>query len=620
MQIDSALVCKEDAIAVWRRSPGGAWSKLGQVRISEPGRDSILTALCAELVEAADGHPQTKLVLPAEDVIAIPVGGDARAALAERGLDPGAELLWDQGGTVAVAQETLRIARRFFRSKGIAPVAITAPAEGVADGEAVFEGPAGAAAAAPARSMPKPAPPAPQPLPKAPMPERPALAAVTAPAPDIVELPQFAARKRPPLPRNLAIGGALAVVGALALTVWLPGNGPAPEQVAEAPAAPPVIATAPEVPAMGNDTPELREAAAPTAAPEQLAALPQTAPPEPATPPADPAIAPDLPPPQIAPETDVAARDNSEPPAPPVLADAGTAPPADAEPATAEPPATIVFVPAAIITDVPEDALHPAARPPLSDISVALASPSLGVFRPEDQPDAPPEVATRLDTGTVDLPALSMRPLPTPLLPEAAELAPPADIADTDSPPDTDPDLAGTDGAAPVVTIRPVARAPGIVPEPVDDAAAPDDLASDDPAAIALAPRPPGRPADLARQIERRREAAAAMTPAATPPGQPAPQPAAAPPAPQPAAAPQVPQTASVASAATEENELRLNRLSLIGVFGSASSRAALVRAGNGRISRVTVNDPLDGGRVVAIDTTSVRYVKNGRTRVLELP
>ena len=85
-------------------------------------------------------------------------------------------------------------------------------------------------------------------------------------------------------------------------------------------------------------------------------------------------------------------------------------------------------------------------------------------------------------------------------------------------------------------------------------------------------------------------------------------------------AAPTLPTSASVARQATVENAIRLNRINLIGVYGSASNRRALVRLSNGRYVKVEVGDRLDGGQVAAIGRDALRYVKRGRNIVLELP
>ena len=75
-----------------------------------------------------------------------------------------------------------------------------------------------------------------------------------------------------------------------------------------------------------------------------------------------------------------------------------------------------------------------------------------------------------------------------------------------------------------------------------------------------------------------------------------------------------------VARAATEQNQLRLNRINLIGTYGRPSSRRALVRLSNGRYVKVEVGDRLDRGRVTAIGDGELRYQRGGRNLVLRLP
>ncbi len=75
-----------------------------------------------------------------------------------------------------------------------------------------------------------------------------------------------------------------------------------------------------------------------------------------------------------------------------------------------------------------------------------------------------------------------------------------------------------------------------------------------------------------------------------------------------------------VASSATEPRTLRLNRVSLIGVYGSQANRRALLRLPNGRFVKVQVGDRVDGGRVSAIGQSELQYVKGGRAIDLALP
>ena len=88
----------------------------------------------------------------------------------------------------------------------------------------------------------------------------------------------------------------------------------------------------------------------------------------------------------------------------------------------------------------------------------------------------------------------------------------------------------------------------------------------------------------------------------------------------QPSSGTNIPSSASVARQATEKNVLKLNKVNLIGVYGSSSSRRALVRMPNGRYKKVQVGDRLDGGKVAAISTGELHYVKRGRNVVLRMP
>lgn len=91
------------------------------------------------------------------------------------------------------------------------------------------------------------------------------------------------------------------------------------------------------------------------------------------------------------------------------------------------------------------------------------------------------------------------------------------------------------------------------------------------------------------------------------------------------AAAPVPPQNlepvpGGVARAATQEDAIRLRDINLIGVYGRANARRALVRLSNGRYVRVEVGSALDGGQVTAIGEKALNYVKRGRTYAIELP
>ncbi len=83
---------------------------------------------------------------------------------------------------------------------------------------------------------------------------------------------------------------------------------------------------------------------------------------------------------------------------------------------------------------------------------------------------------------------------------------------------------------------------------------------------------------------------------------------------------PKIPSTASVARQATIDNALNLRRLNLIGVYGTPSNRRALVRLPSGRYKKLKVGDRIDGGRVIAISDSELRYQKKGRNVTLSMP
>lgn len=84
--------------------------------------------------------------------------------------------------------------------------------------------------------------------------------------------------------------------------------------------------------------------------------------------------------------------------------------------------------------------------------------------------------------------------------------------------------------------------------------------------------------------------------------------------------APKIPSTASVARQATMDNAINLRRLNLIGVYGTPANRRALVRLPSGRYKKLKVGDRIDGGKVVAIGDSELRYQKKGRNLTLTMP
>ncbi|WP_291729467.1 hypothetical protein [Leisingera sp. F5] len=127
--------------------------------------------------------------------------------------------------------------------------------------------------------------------------------------------------------------------------------------------------------------------------------------------------------------------------------------------------------------------------------------------------------------------------------------------------------------------------------------------------AIAASVVPRARPANFANLVDRARRNPQNQV-----------QTAAAVPAAAAAAAPRIPTAASVARRATVSNAINLRKLNLIGVYGTASDRRALVRLPSGRYKKVQVGDRIDGGRVIAIGESKLQYQKGGRNRTLEMP
>ncbi len=83
---------------------------------------------------------------------------------------------------------------------------------------------------------------------------------------------------------------------------------------------------------------------------------------------------------------------------------------------------------------------------------------------------------------------------------------------------------------------------------------------------------------------------------------------------------PKIPSSASVARQATIDNAINLRKLNLIGVYGTPANRRALVRLPSGRYKKLKVGDRIDGGNVVAIGDSELRYQKRGKNITLKMP
>ncbi|SDY45002.1 hypothetical protein [Citreimonas salinaria] len=142
---------------------------------------------------------------------------------------------------------------------------------------------------------------------------------------------------------------------------------------------------------------------------------------------------------------------------------------------------------------------------------------------------------------------------------------------------------------------------PALRPESAQAQAEPDTPAATD-EAVAQSLAPVRRPGTLADVVATVRESAPAQA------------------APRPQTVPDLPTTAEVARAATVRDAVDLSRTTLFGIYGDASARRALVRLPNGQYEKVKVGDRLDGGQVLAISETELRYRKRGRTITLDMP
>jgi hypothetical protein len=278
-----------------------------------------------------------------------------------------------------------------------------------------------------------------------------------------------------------------------------------------------------------------------------------------------------------------------------------------------------------------------AAEIPLRLAQLTLSAPPMrrpGAPAPVVITDAVPEavVAAAFAAVPASDPGDSTRPLRRPgtvtvaaspastPLPEAIILAAVTSVADT--PP-------ASAGLRPLARPRAAGAPPPAVPvaAPVEVAALQQGVSASD-AGMVLAARPvPRRVAVPARPAAQAPAPVAVATPVRT--LAPAPQPVAAvapapvqtarvQPAPQQTARVETPP--AVAAAATTQTGLSRNQVSLIGVFGTANRRHALVRMPNGAIQRVQVGDQVQGAQVAAVTADSVRLRSGGRETILRMP
>ena len=287
-----------------------------------------------------------------------------------------------------------------------------------------------------------------------------------------------------------------------------------------------------------------------------------------------------------------------------------------------------IITPAGVRLVAGKPSLIPPARP---DALIAAALPAATVTAIEDAVTALlPDAAVPAAEPFPSDPALAdARPRPRP-----AGLAPPAAQADDDA-------ALTTLGATRVSSLRPLPRpatilaagdaarrstAAASLTAQAEQAAAVEDAvlaasfqpdANTSPLAVRVSRKPAPRPKDMSRAVE---AAVAAAVRAPEPQIAETDHPEADEEPETASAAPAIPTRASVAKQATYVNAINLSKINLIGVYGTKSSRYALIRQSNGRYKKVKVGDSIDGGKVAAINSDEVRYQKSGRMVSLKLP
>ena len=76
----------------------------------------------------------------------------------------------------------------------------------------------------------------------------------------------------------------------------------------------------------------------------------------------------------------------------------------------------------------------------------------------------------------------------------------------------------------------------------------------------------------------------------------------------------------SIVKLATTKNVINQRKLNLLSIYSSGSEKRAIILFPTGQTKLVKVGDTLDGGRVAAIGTSEIRYLKGGNNLVLRIP
>jgi hypothetical protein len=623
MTSDITLELDHDGVRLVQHDAEGKVRR-GTVGLEDPDFEAKLAALRDDF--GAHAPADVEVVLPSALVAFLDAGdtGDEELAIQVReatGCTLEDLLIERSGDTAAVVERTtLEEARAFAEAHGFVPRAYLAPHPEAERPPVVFQPEAPVAMAFRTARAPEPhadddtsAPgPVATPPPGGTVPDDPSAPEVEPQPPQPMRTPHDSrARSRLALAPLFVAAGivALALLGG---AIWYVAGDPSSpgEQAREASAATDDMAAAdpqadPEpVPSeSGRASPAVDRAPVP---PEPEPGAATGSPPEDRAPtppplvsggetaggPAPPALPPGVEPPEVA------AR-------PAMPTQPGTARVAAPEPGLPPPPPGTVFRMDArgFVQPTEDGALTPngvrvhAGPPPLRPPPETIGAADLA-----RSASSVPGAGSQPETGATDLPATGATAEADP----GAETAPEAEAAPE----------AGNDAVA---ADEPDAEALRPRPRPARPEPAPTDIADD-----AAAEPPAAAPAEAATDFARLAEDARAQTAAAAA-GLDATR-AADPPPPEPvgqlnvAVQPSLPTRASVADRATLDNAIRLERVNLIGVYGTPSDRRALVRLPTGRYVKVKVGDRVDGGRVAAIGSGELDYVKNGRRVTLRMP
>lgn len=76
----------------------------------------------------------------------------------------------------------------------------------------------------------------------------------------------------------------------------------------------------------------------------------------------------------------------------------------------------------------------------------------------------------------------------------------------------------------------------------------------------------------------------------------------------------------SIVKLATQKDAINKRKLNVLSIYSRGSEKRAIVLFPTGQTKLVKVGDRLDGGRVAAIGSTEIRYIKGGNNLVLKIP